>query len=675
MMARYLVSLVVILSTANAGDFTTYVGTSDDEYFVSQLAADSAGNTYVTGVLALVTKLDPTGNIAFAIPAGGQCCTYGDAIAVDPAGNVWVGGNTSSPNLPLVNAVQSTPPPSMTNPGSGIGFLMRIAPDGTVLYSSYFGGVQGSTTVSGIATDQSGNVYLTGVTSSNDFPTTPGLPAWPGSQNGSGVISGAFVTKLNSTGQKILYSGVIAGTMTKCAGTGCTSLAPYTAGTGIAVDGSGNALVAGNTNTTNLPAPPGSAAGTGPFALKINGAGSELVYVTYIGPAPVGIGARPIAADASGDAYIAGNTNSSDFPTTPGAYQGTSLTGGAFAMKLNPDGGTIWATLLGSDLNGSGAYAIALDNFDNVWLTGGDGFVSGTAGSYVAELSADGSVRPYLEQFPSQEAGFDIAVDPSGVVHVLGQASLVSTITPGNSSPSRVLSILNAAGGAPGVTTGLIAPGEIISLYGSGLSNTTPIAATPQNGLFPTMLGGVQVLVNGAPIPLLYVSASQINAELPSPLNGVVNGLASVQVMINSVPLPDFHLAVVNSQFAVFQKSGGTMAVFNQDGTLNKIANPAKVGSVASIWATGFGVAGSPVNGSVAMAPNNYCSSCQFVFMSGDLSITETVQYAGTSPGLIDGLMQINFQIPEESIFGGAWVYFTPPGSQLLMLGWVNISE
>jgi uncharacterized protein (TIGR03437 family) len=682
----HLISLAVFTSAVYGADFTTYFGGVNDQYLGIELAADSAGNTYVTGGSAFVTKLDPTGNIVFTIPVGGQCCPTGDAIAVDPAGNVWVGGNTNSLNLPLVNALQSTPPPSAENPGSGIGFLVKMTPDGTILYSSYFGGVQGVTTVNGIATDQSGNVYLTGVTTSSDFPTTPGLPSSPVDQNGQATVAGAFVTKLSASGQKIIYSTAIAGTAANCSGTGCTSVAPYTAGVGIAIDGSGNALVAGSTNTTDLPEASGNFR-SGLFALKINAAGNELVYVTYLGPAPsvivgvntstsTGIGARPIAADASGNAYIAGYTSSPDFSTTPGAYQTTnnsSGNAGAFAMKLSPAGATIWATLLGSDLNGGGAYAIGLDSSDNVWLTGNDDSDYGTAESFVAELSADGSARPYLQQFPSGEAGGDIAIDPSGVVHVLGQvSSLVSTITPENSPAPRVLSILNAAAGT---TTALVAPGEVISLYGMGLGPTNPMAATPSNGFFPTSLGGVQVFVNGSPIPLLYVSASQINAEIPSPVNGTENGIALLQVMNNSTPLPEFRVSVAGSQFAVFEKSGGTMAVINQDGTLNKIANPAKVGSVVSIWATGFGASGPPADGAVATAASNYCSSCQILLMSGDVSVTETVQYAGTSPGLIDGLMQINFLIPTEFSIG-AWVSFIPPdSSQSSMLGWVDISQ
>ena len=492
------------------------------------------------------------------------------------------------------------------------------------------------------------------------------------------------MTKLSASGQKIIYSTTIAGTAANCSGTGCTSVVPYTAGVGIAIDASGNALVAGSTNTTDLPAASGNT-GSGLFALKINAAGNELVYVTYLGPAPgvingistsTGIGARPISADASGNAYIAGYTNSPDFPTTPGAYQDADIAGKAFVMKLNPAGGIIWATLLGSDLNGSGAYAIGLDSSDNVWLTGGANFSNGSAGSFVAELSADGSARPYLEQFPSGEVGQDIAIDPGGVVHVLGQGtSLVSTITPGNSPAPRVLSIVNAA---QGTTVGLVAPGEIISTLRLGTGANHSAGSHARERLVSDVARRSPGFGQRQPDSLVvcFGFADQCGDSFTQCKRRPENGIALVQVMNNSEPLPDFRLAMVSSEFAVFENPGGSMAVINQDGTLNKIANPAKPGSVVSIWATGFGATAPPADGAVTTAANNYCSSCQLILMSGDPSITESVQYAGTSPGLIDGLMQINFPIPSESYFGGAWVYFTPPGSsQPPRLGWVNISQ
>jgi uncharacterized protein (TIGR03437 family) len=336
------------------------------------------------------------------------------------------------------------------------------------------------------------------------------------------------------------------------------------------------------------------------------------------------------------------------------------------------------------------ANAISLDSSGNVWLTGTNGTASAPGGSFVDELSADGTKLLNSDQYPSGGAGQTIAMDQGGVIHVAGSAGLVSTVTAGLPFSPRVLSILNAAAGT---FIGQVAPGEVISIYGLGVGPYNAVTATPANGLFPTSLGGTQVLVNGTPIPLLYVSASQINAEIPSPVPGVANndtdsGIAVVEV-INEVlewdpvqqievpeALPDFRVAVVRSDFAVFQKPGPSMAVINQDGTLNKTANPAKAGSTVSIWATGFGVTGPPADGAVTTAANNYCSSCQVVLNYVSTNITETVEYAGTSPGLIDGLMQINIMIPAQWNTDGAFVYFTPPGyTQPLLLGWIDISQ
>jgi uncharacterized protein (TIGR03437 family) len=645
---RLLISLLILTATSYCADFTTYIGPPNVSQSggVAAIATDSAGNTYATGsnvldtystgINAFVTKLDPAGNIVFTVSLGPG---YANAIAVDPVGNVWVGGQDLG--IPLVNPLQST---SVAN---GVGSLVKLAPDGTVLYSSHFGGTLGSSGVNGVATDQSGNVYVTGFTEASDFPTTPGLPASPVT-GGSAPVSGLFAAKLDSTGKKILYSAVIAGPAN------CAFCFPVssTMGIGIAVDGAGNALVAGDTGATDLPVTTTGGSGPGAFVLKINAAGNHLVYFTYVGgnvgnsSTPDTAPARPITADASGDAYVVGSANL------------------GFATKLSPAGATIWTASLGT-FQPPVANAISLDNSGNVWLTGG---------SSVVELSADGSAVLYAESFPPGAAGQDIAVDQSGVVHFAGSIGLISTITPTQPSAPRVLSIVNAASGE---LSGTVAPGEIISLYGLELGPTTPVTATPANGLFPTSLGGVQVLVFGTPIPLLYVSASQINAEMPLGIasGGLTNGIIPVQVVNSSEALPDFRLAVVGSNFAVFEDSG-SMAVINQDGTLNKMANPAKLGSVVTIWATGFGATGSQVDGAVATAANNFCGTCQLTLSNRGTSITETAQYAGSSPGLIDGLMQINFLIPTQfSGDLGAFVYFTPPGySQPLLLGWVNVS-
>ncbi len=309
-------------------------------------------------------------------------------------------------------------------------------------------------------------------------------------------------------------------------------------------------------------------------------------------------------------------------------------------MKLNPVGMTVWATLLGGQSSpNTAAAAISLDSADNLWLTG-----ENTQGAnFVAELSADGSAVPYLAEFPPGEAGQDIAVDQSAVVHFAGSIGLISTITPTQPLTPRVLSIVNAGSGQ---LSGLVAPGEIISLYGTGLGPAIPVAASPLNGFFPTSLGGAQVLVDDLPIPLLYVSASQINAEIPSPIIGLKNGLADVRVLNNTATLPDFRLLATTSVPGAFYSGGGYLAVTNQNGTLNSALNPASPGSYVSLWATGLVSPGVAIDGAVATVANNYCSSCQVTFTTYDFNVTETVQYAGPSPGLIDGLTQINVMIP-----------------------------
>ena len=547
---RLAISFIILISTAYCADFTTYVGgATPTPYYqstVGALATDAQGDTYVTGsgsfVNAFVTKLDPTGGIVFTITFGGDYTfSYGNSIAVDPLGNIWVGGQTEASNFPLVNALQS----SVVSFGT-TGFLVKMAPDGTVLCSSYFGGTLGASAINGVATDPSGNVYVTGFTQASDFPTTPGLPASQVNGGFSTPVYGLFAAKLDSTGQKILYSTVIAG----AACSFCFAGDPKTVGYGIAVDGSGNALVAGISNT----ALPGIATGISPgaFVFKINAAGNMLVYFTYVGVAEndtnsiptITFGPRPVAMDASGNAYVTGYTYGPDFPATPGAYRTTYDAGHnpeAFAMKLSPVGTTVWATLLGGQGNfNTTAAAISLDSADNVWLTG----ENAQSANFVAQLSADGSALPYLAEFPPAEAGQDIAVDQSGVVYFAGPIGLISTITPTQPLTPRVLSIANAGSGQ---LSGLIAPGEIISLFGTGLGPAIPVAASPLNGLFPTSLGGVQVLVDDMPIPLLYVSASQINAEIPAPINRLKNGLADVRVLNNSTTLPDFRLLATTS--------------------------------------------------------------------------------------------------------------------------------
>ena len=274
-----------------------------------------------------------------------------------------------------------------------------------------------------------------------------------------------------------------------------------------------------------------------------------------------------------------------------------------------------------------------------VFRAGRLGYVA-TAGDFLAELSANGSALSYAAEFPSGAVGQGISVDPNGLLHAAGPAGLISTITPAQPFASHVLGIVNAAAGQ---LSGRVSPGEVISIFGFGLGPTTPVTAVPANGVFPTSLGGVQVLVNGSAVPLLYVSASQINAEIPAPLNGTDDTV--IQVVKNTTTLPDFRASVDPSIFGIFLNPDGSIAAINQDGTLNSSSNPAKAGTIVSVWATGFGDAAGTVDGAVTVAANNWCAYCSVSLVA---NFAQPVEYAGSAPGLIDGLMQINFMIPAQ---------------------------
>jgi hypothetical protein len=246
---------------------------------VAQVVTDFAGNTYAAGSRyfggfnsdVFVVKLDRAGQTVFLVTFGGKGEDRASGIAVDPAGDIIVGGLTGSPNFPLWKAIQTTRSSYQT------GFLVKLSSDGQLFYSTYFGGATSDSSVSGVAADAAGNAYVTGSTRASDFPTTTGLPANITTAT-LGGITGAFVAKLSASGDRIVYSGVIAGTALNCiGGSACAMVNRSAAGVAIGLDISGNAYVAGNANVTDLPSTPGALLlhGQGPWVARINASGQK----------------------------------------------------------------------------------------------------------------------------------------------------------------------------------------------------------------------------------------------------------------------------------------------------------------------------------------------------------------------------------------------------------------
>jgi len=357
--------------------FSTYLGGSGDDVGTG-IALNSSGSAYVTGSTmstdfpttlgayqspnpggqdAFVTKLAPDGSaLVYSVRLGGGSIDVGRGIAVDSNGNAYVTGETFSTNFPTWNASQTS------NGAVWDAFVTKLNPAGSaLLYSTYLGG-NADDMGRGIAVDTLGNAYVTGDTRSTDFPTTPGA-----FQTAGGGYD-AFVTKLSATGARV-YSTCLGGNSTDY-------------GRGIAVDSNQNAYVTGLTASTNFPTLSAFQGTLGSnlstcsvnecfdaFAAKLNTAGSALVYSTFLGGAAYD-GGNSIAVDSNGNAYIAGATASTDFPTA-GAYQPAN--GGmqdAFVLKLGPSGSALlFSTFLGGAGIDSGN-GVAVDAGGAVYLAG-----------------------------------------------------------------------------------------------------------------------------------------------------------------------------------------------------------------------------------------------------------------------------------------------------------------
>jgi hypothetical protein len=158
-----------------------------------------------------VTKLDPTGKVLFTDTFAGKGNDMGTAIAVDPSGNIYIAGSTTSDDFPLSKALQIQPSTY------GTGFIVKLGNDGsTILYSTYFGGTLGATFINSLATDSQGSLFPTGSTTAADFPHTTGMSFGPVSQTGSLPTTGAIVASISATGDKIRYAGVLVGNSPFC---------------------------------------------------------------------------------------------------------------------------------------------------------------------------------------------------------------------------------------------------------------------------------------------------------------------------------------------------------------------------------------------------------------------------------------------------------------------------
>ena len=427
--------------------YSTYLGgNSGDE--ANSIAVDSAGSAYVTGnsestnfpvkggfqptrttpcPTTFVTKFAPDGkSLVYSTFLGNGCGDAGFGIAVDRFGDAYVVGATFDPNFPGNHLGPQSP--------DGNAFAAKINPAGNVLvYGVTFGGSsQNRAAANALAIDGSGNAYITGFTGSADFPVTANAfqHVYP-----TGATQSAFVAKLNFSGTAFVYASFYGGHH-------------ITAGNGIGIDGSHNAYVTGFTNTTvpttagafirnkptkTCPERPGPCRGFSAFVAKFNSTGTALVYATYLAGNGDDIG-EGIAVQ-NGFGFVTGQTFSTNFPTTAGAFRRTAPgTGDAFVTKVNPSGGSLaWSTYLGGKATDEGK-SIAVDSTGHPHVAGAttaqtfpvknaiQSTFAGTQDGFLTKLAANGGSLIYSTFLGGSNQDFATAVrlDGAGNAYVCG---------------------------------------------------------------------------------------------------------------------------------------------------------------------------------------------------------------------------------------------------------------
>ena len=611
-------------------------------------SVSAPGIVYASGVPtsdAFLAKFQPDGQtLMFATYFGGAGNDAGNVIALDPSGNIWIGGNTSSTDLAVApSAFQST------LKGQTNGFLAKFTNDGRFLVSTYLGGSVSDTATS-LAAGPDGTVWVGGSLSSPDFPFPMLVPILPSPVS--------YLAKLDPALQSLLVAKELDGWVDF-------------KGNGISLDSAGNAIVTGSTTDPNfqttvqpLVSPVSSASRSSRvFVQKLDASGA-IVYAAAFGgskAAPVvgravglpsggGLDNYGVAAqvDGSGNAYIMGYTSATDFPTTPGAFQttladacpypafetNTGLIGviasffmdDSFVVKLSPDGKTaLYSTLIGGQcfdrpiglaVDGSGRAVITgeTDSFDYPQAFA---FVGAPAldqfASFVSILNPAGSGLDFSSYLYAGSTP-TVALAPGGTLDIAGgigpgaqstpfsgayitpltgslSHGYIAGVTPA-SAPLNLTQVLNDFSLQPGP----VAPGEIVALTLPGFipDQSVDVGLAPQTPL-ATTLAGTTVLFDGRPAYLLSAASGKIVCIAPQEIAGQTT--TAVQVMAGaggSNILTENVSAVAVGLLSSDGSGTGLAAARNSDGSLNGPSNPALIGSQVTIYFTGGGVTNPP---------------------------------------------------------------------------------
>ncbi|MFN7996013.1 MAG: SBBP repeat-containing protein [Bryobacteraceae bacterium] len=653
--------------------------------------------------------------------------TFVNSVAADPAGNSYVYGWTYSDALPVTAGVLQTslkpgtchggvsdplPPPCTDT------FLAKLNAAGEIQFLTYFGGA-GDERSGTVAVDSSGNIWITGNTSSNDLPLTSNA-AWKTLPTGGG----SFVAEIDSSGRRLLYSSYIPGFSPAIAFAHSTepgislylsvfqparfsvpsgavdvtegncqlmalgpdgSLAIIARFSGVCsaiVSSADDSIYITGYAASDLPVTPGAwqtqAHGSqDAYAAKLDPTLSHVLWATYIGGSGFDDGGS-IRLDPEGNVWVAGTTQSPDFPVAgepaypvPRVSQ-TGVSTAGFLVRLAPDG----SRPLTSQYMSGPVEALALDASGNVIVmldlllrppfvaTPGAQWpclMSTVYPAALAKLNPDATAVLWSTfAGPSMPYGA-MTVDTSGNAVVAGTTSnSVAGVEVAKAATvaglARIVQQCVAQSGWP-YASGSIAPGELVSIYGAGFGPPQGIVPSIGEDLtVPTQLGGVQVLVEDTPAPLLYVSTTQINFVAPYMLQG--RHAAHIRILSADQVSNEVIFGVAATAPEIFQipfQGTSYAAALNQDLTVNSPDNPAHPGEAVAIYVSGAGqMLPAATDGAIPRDSSQRVAQPVRIHLSwsGLPGMADAaVLYAGAAPGLVSGAVQINFRIPDGAAF------------------------
>jgi uncharacterized protein (TIGR03437 family) len=565
---------------------------------------------YVTGT-AFALKLKPSGEIFASTYLGGKILSpqgnncpnnaYSSAFGIshDPTGNIYVVGQTCTLDFPTLQAIGTS------LEGQSACFITELTPALTsAVYSTYLGGLNFDY-CNAIAVDSIGDAYVAGGTASGGLATSGAFQT----QYAGGYNYGdGFVAKILPLGQRLFYYTYLGGSNEDAV-------------TRIAIDSAGDAYVTGFTQSPDFPLknPLQPAYGGGAdeasltcceagdaFIAELNPAGSGLIYSTFFGGAGLDTGTG-IAIDSTGNAYVAGATNSINLHVTSNALQSALGAPGAqngFIIEIAPQGTSLeYSTYLGGPMTDT-IYDIAANNAGGMYVVG----------------STNSFNFPVANAFQSKLLGVQNAF-----VAALG--------------PPAPLTIHSLTNGASFASAPAVSPGSLATIFAStGVAQPASASSTPLSG----NLGGVSVTINGTPAPMVFVNSSQVNFQLP---NAIGAGPATAILATSTASSAPFDFTVSAAAPGIFTYGSNQAVAQNYPSLAVNAPNaPAKIGGVAIVYLTGIGAVNNPV-GDGLLTPTSPLSQATSSFSATIDQLNAPIGFLGLTPGYI-GLAQANLTIP-----------------------------